>query len=69
MATAGRGGSGSGEPRRRKTPKGRFWMGKCDPGATSTNDLSGDRDPSAIADSSLSRVVSCRVVARRAVTS
>uniref|UniRef100_A0A0A9DAE1 Uncharacterized protein n=1 Tax=Arundo donax TaxID=35708 RepID=A0A0A9DAE1_ARUDO len=39
IATAGRGG-GEAPPLLRKTPKGRFWMGKCEPTGTSTNDRS-----------------------------
>ncbi|CAD6225100.1 unnamed protein product [Miscanthus lutarioriparius] len=35
VVTAGRGAC---IPRRRKTPKGRFWMGKCEPAGTSMND-------------------------------
>jgi len=40
IATAGRGGACECDPRRWKTPKGRFWMGNCEPAGTSTNDRS-----------------------------
>uniref|UniRef100_A0A0A9EFU6 Uncharacterized protein n=1 Tax=Arundo donax TaxID=35708 RepID=A0A0A9EFU6_ARUDO len=40
MATAGRGGCPGEAALCRKTPKGRFWIGKCEPAGTSTNDRS-----------------------------